>query len=132
MKIIILNQHFSLYEPDLISTIETLRLIYKASEDTIFLNFSEILKIGEGDLMVLFAQLEKITINSPNKKIFRAGPLPKDKDVKKLLLKTIKVEHFIKKEINNLSIAERENLILSSPLKLVQNESIKNNNFHKD
>jgi hypothetical protein len=88
MKIIKMPKYFLLEKDNIQSTINTLNEFIKQNKSNISVDFSELQEIGRGELLVLFAQLEK-SILTCNNQISRTGNLPKDKKLK-LLLKTPK------------------------------------------
>jgi hypothetical protein len=112
MKIIPIIKNFLLQKPHIEATISNLRNIYLEKDKDIALDFSELEKIKEGDIMVLSAQIEKTIINN-NTRFYRNGKLPQDKAIRQLFSNLPQVIHVKKNiQLDELSNAEKEKLLI--------------------
>lgn len=92
-------------------TILALSKLIESKEQELAIDFSEIQELRKGDLMVLYAQMEKSIISNKNK-LYRKGSLPSGKNIKGLLLSADKIFHINKViEIPEISDAEKEKLL---------------------
>ncbi len=111
MKTIKMPKSFLLKDGSMRNTILTLSKLIETKNKEIAIDFSEIQELEKGDLMVLFAQMEKSIITHRNK-LFRKGRLPSEKKIKTTLLSADKIFHINKAiEIPEISDAEKEKLL---------------------
>jgi hypothetical protein len=123
-----LPDNFIFTEQYLAPTVSTLAKFSSFHGDKIKIDFSEVKKIGKGDLMVLMAQIEKNIFNK-GKKITFIGKMPQ---IVKQLFKE-KAHHFVitKENFNKYEVAEKTNqvnpIIISKNVVALEQVGIKKN-----
>lgn len=111
MKIINIPHSFVLKDLTLKTTISTLTKFIKSTKKNIALDVSNLETTTKGDIMVLMAQLEKSIITNENR-FYRKGALPRNKEVKKILITSMDLVHVNRNiTVNKLNESEREQLL---------------------
>ena len=123
-----LPNSFIFTEHHLAPTVSTLEKFSSFRGNTVKIDFSEVKKIGKGDLMVLMAQIEKNIFNK-GKKITFTGKMPLI--VQKLFKE--KAHHIVitKENFNKYEVAEKTNqvnpIIISKNVVALEQVGIKKN-----
>lgn len=111
MKIVLLPRKFLMEREFLALTIKTLKRFITIKDEQLAINFSELEEIRKGDLIVLFAQIEKSIFSNGNK-IYRVGRFTSVKILKELLKSNTSVLHkYMEISIPYLNDSEKQKLI---------------------
>jgi hypothetical protein len=122
MKIVKLPSFFLLKDKYLSPTILSLAQLTKRKEKEFEIDFSELKEMRKGDVMVLYAQIEKSIIINKNK-IYRKGSLPTIKKIKELLMSPSIIHHEKKKiELPEISDSEKEKLLYPKLIDIIVND----------
>lgn len=119
MYIIKLPAFFSLRGVNLKESVNAINKLIYYKNKTLSLDFSEIKEMSKGELLVLYAQLEKSILTNQNK-IYRIGKLPSEKNVKSLLKTSEKIFHINKQiSISEISEPDKEKLLNPNLIDLI-------------
>ncbi|MBA4240189.1 MAG: hypothetical protein C0448_05655 [Sphingobacteriaceae bacterium] len=111
MKVVKLPSRFLLTQKHINVTISILNELVKDGEKELAIDFSGLIDMRKGDLLVLIAQSEKATIDKKIK-LYRTGGIPNVSRIKKLFTAKSVFFHVNKTiEPSNLTDAEKENLV---------------------
>lgn len=122
MKTIILPEKFLMVGNSINNSIVCLNKFLSVKNDTIFVNFSNLTSMRKGDLMVLFAQIEKSIFSNKNR-IYRKGSFQNNKVIKMHFRNASPIFHNYKEFSNpQLNDAEKEKLVNPVVIDLIVND----------